>query len=181
MTSKKQKIIICIDGFNLHYGINTLNQFYKWLDLEALAKSFVKSDNAIISVKYFTSKLNGNDKSTYRQKIYLDALSKCCNIKSIMGNFTKARKCKHCNVKNNEEKQTDVNIAKSSDKLKQRINDNFQAFSLNNKEIKEQAEKALKNGDEFIGILENIWDLTAFGYGSIKFQKNKTSIRCLRQ
>jgi chorismate synthase len=98
-----------------------------------------------------------------------------------MGNFTKARKCKHCNVKNNEEKQTDVNIAKSSDKLKQRINDNFQAFSLNNKEIKEQAEKALKNGDEFIGILENIWDLTAFGYGSIKFQKNKTSIRCLRQ
>ncbi|CAC9984106.1 hypothetical protein [uncultured Gammaproteobacteria bacterium] len=43
-------------------------------------------------------------------------------------------------------------MAKSSDKLKQRINDNFQAFSLNNKEIKEQAEKALKNGDEFIGI-----------------------------
>ncbi|CAC9561593.1 hypothetical protein [uncultured Gammaproteobacteria bacterium] len=111
MTSKKQKIIIYIDGFNLHYGINTLNQFYKWLDLEALAKSFVKSDNAIISVKYFTSKLNGNDESTYRQKIYLDALSKCCNIKSIMGNFTRARKCKHCNVKNNEEKQTDVNIA----------------------------------------------------------------------
>ncbi|CAB5503943.1 type I-F CRISPR-associated protein Csy1 [Bathymodiolus thermophilus thioautotrophic gill symbiont] len=55
-------------------------------------------------------------------------------------------------------------------KLKQRINDNFQAFSLKNKEVKGQAEKALKNGDEFIGILENIWNLTAFGYGGTKPQ-----------
>ncbi|CAC9541975.1 CRISPR-associated protein, Csy1 family [uncultured Gammaproteobacteria bacterium] len=55
-------------------------------------------------------------------------------------------------------------------KLKQRINDNFQAFSLNNKKAKEQVEKALKNGDEFDGILENIWGLTAFGYGGTKPQ-----------
>ncbi|SGZ81065.1 hypothetical protein BTHERMOSOX_1645 [Bathymodiolus thermophilus thioautotrophic gill symbiont] len=111
MTNKRQKIIVYIDGFNLHYGINGLNQFYKWLDLQILAKSFAQDGDAIISVKYFTSKLNGSSDSVYRQSIYLDALSRHCNIKPITGNFVRARKCKHCDGKNNEEKQTDVNIA----------------------------------------------------------------------
>jgi uncharacterized LabA/DUF88 family protein len=112
MTNKKQKIIIYIDGFNLYYGVRSLGQFYKWLDIQALAESFTKSDNSIILVKYFTAKLNGNNENTHRQAIYLDAISRhCTKVKIIKGYFTKARKCKHCDVKNNEEKQTDVNIA----------------------------------------------------------------------
>jgi len=112
MINKKQKIIVYIDGFNLYYGVRSLGQFYKWLDIGALARSFAKDGNAIIEVKYFTAKLNGNNESVYRQEIYLDAISKyCTNIQTTYGRFTKARKCKNCNVKNNEEKQTDVNIA----------------------------------------------------------------------
>lgn len=112
MTSKKQKIIVYIDGFNLYYGIRTLGQFYKWLDIRALATSFVESNDVTISVKYFTTKLNGRNEQSDRQGIYLDALSKHCEkVKIIKGYFIKSRKCKNCNVKNNEEKQTDVNIA----------------------------------------------------------------------
>jgi len=112
MANKKQKIIIYIDGFNLYYGIRSLGQFYKWLDIQALARSFVKNDNTAIEVKYFTAKLNGSDESVYRQNIYLDALSKyCAKVQIILGCFAKARQCKHCKNKNNEEKQTDVNIA----------------------------------------------------------------------
>lgn len=112
MTSKSKKISVYIDGFNLYYGIRTLGQFYKWLDVQALAESFVKSNNAVISVKYFTTKLNGSNENTYRQQIYLDAISKyCTEVEVIKGYFTKSRKCKNCDVKNNEEKQTDVNIA----------------------------------------------------------------------
>jgi CRISPR-associated protein Csy1 len=55
-------------------------------------------------------------------------------------------------------------------KLKQKINDNFQPFSQKNKEAKEQVEQALKNGDECITTLENIWNLTAIGYGGTKPQ-----------
>jgi hypothetical protein len=33
------------------------------------------------------------------------------SVKIIYGYFTKSKKCKNCDTKNNEEKQTDVNIA----------------------------------------------------------------------
>jgi uncharacterized LabA/DUF88 family protein len=109
MTDNK-KIIVYIDGFNLYYGIRSLGQSYKWLNVEVLANSFVKSNN--VSVKYFTAKLNGNNEDAHRQTIYLDALNKCClKTEIIMGYFKKAQKCKNCDSKNNEEKQTDVNIA----------------------------------------------------------------------
>ncbi len=114
MTDKKQKqkIIVYIDGFNLYHGIKTLDQFYKWVNIKKLAESFVKTKNNTTVVKYFTTKLNGNKEDAHRQAIYLDAISRCCpKIEIINGHFTKARKCKRCDIKNNEEKQTDVNIA----------------------------------------------------------------------
>lgn len=112
MAIKKQNIIIYIDGFNLYYGIRTLGQWYKWLDIQLLAESFVVSGNPEIIIKFFTARLNGRNDQSDRQSIYLDALSKHCpKIKIIKGYFAKIRKCSNCDAKNNEEKQTDVNIA----------------------------------------------------------------------
>jgi hypothetical protein len=34
MTDRQQKIIVYIDGFNLYYGIRSLGQSYKWLNVE---------------------------------------------------------------------------------------------------------------------------------------------------
>jgi uncharacterized LabA/DUF88 family protein len=110
--NKTQKVIVYIDGFNLFFGLKNLGQKYKWLDVQKLAENFIKKDNVLISVKYFTAKLNGNSEQRYRQAIYLDALEKHCKKMSIIeGYFAKARKCNHCHNKTNEEKQTDVNIA----------------------------------------------------------------------
>lgn len=107
-----QKIIIYIDGFNLYYGVRSLGQRYKWLNIQTLAESFIKSDDTLITIKFFTAKLNGRSEESNRQSIYLNAISKHCpNVEIIYGYFAKAKKCKNCAVKNNEEKQTDVNIA----------------------------------------------------------------------
>lgn len=55
-------------------------------------------------------------------------------------------------------------------KLKQRINDNLQPFSKKNKQERENADQGIKDKKEFKGELENIWDLTAIGYGGTKPQ-----------
>ncbi len=107
-----KKVIVYIDGFNFYYGIRSLGQHYKWLDIQALSQSFIKEEDHLVAVKFFTAKLNGKSDASNRQSIYLSALSKyCAKVQIINGYFAKVRKCKHCNNKNNEEKQTDVNIA----------------------------------------------------------------------
>ncbi|MDC9714295.1 MAG: NYN domain-containing protein [Gammaproteobacteria bacterium] len=112
MKNTTHRVIIYIDGFNFYYGIRSLGQQYKWLDVEALSQSFIEKDEDLIAVKFFTAKLNGRNEAADRQSIYWDALSKHCpKVQIIEGYFAKARKCKHCDNKNNEEKQTDVNIA----------------------------------------------------------------------
>ncbi len=55
-------------------------------------------------------------------------------------------------------------------KLKQRINENLQPFSAKNKQTKEEIERAVKDKEEFTTKLENIWGLTAIGYGGTKPQ-----------
>jgi CRISPR-associated protein Csy1 len=55
-------------------------------------------------------------------------------------------------------------------KLKQKINENLQPFSVKNKQTKEEIERAVKDKKEFTTKLENIWDLTAIGYGGTKPQ-----------
>lgn len=108
----KQRAIVYIDGFNLYNGIRQFGQKYKWLDVESMSQSFIKSDVELTQVKFFTAKLNGNNEAVKNQKTYLKALAKYCKKTScIYGYFSKARKCKHCYHKNFEEKQTDVNIA----------------------------------------------------------------------
>lgn len=107
-----KKIIVYIDGFNLFYRLREYGQSYKWLDVEALSACFIEPDCELVEVKFFTARLNGYSKSKHRQSIYLDALKKHCpKVSIIEGYFTKARKCRNCDYKSNEEKQTDVNIA----------------------------------------------------------------------
>ncbi|SMN10891.1 D-alanine--D-alanine ligase [uncultured Candidatus Thioglobus sp.] len=120
----KQRIIVYIDGFNLYGGIRQKYEHkYKWLNVELLAQKLIK-EGLLIQVKLFTAKLNGNKPCVKNQSIYLNALKKhCTKTQIIYGFFEKARKCKHCNHKNFEEKQTDVNIA--CEMLKDAYQDNF--------------------------------------------------------
>ncbi|SFV87316.1 D-alanine--D-alanine ligase [hydrothermal vent metagenome] len=120
----KQHAIVYIDGFNLYNGIRQFGQKYKWLDIESLSQSFLREGVILKKVKFFTAKLNGDNQEVRNQKIYLNALTKHCkNTNIIYGYFSKARKCKSCDYKNFEEKQTDVNIA--CEMLKDAYLDNF--------------------------------------------------------
>lgn len=112
MITNKRRAIVYIDGFNLYYRLREYGQKYKWLDLQKLAENFVNNDTELVEVKFFTARLNGDTEQKYRQNIYLDALKKqCSKVTIIEGYFAKSRKCKFCDAKGNEEKQTDVNIA----------------------------------------------------------------------
>ena len=111
-----RRAIVYIDGFNLYYGIRSLNDpALKWLDVEYLAKSFLKPSTHLEEVKYFTTMITGDIEKVHRQKIYLDALKRhCSKLTIIKGHFLeKGTNCYKCGYYNQtyEEKKTDVNIA----------------------------------------------------------------------
>lgn len=69
-----RRAIVYIDGFNLYYGIRSLNiPALKWLDVESLAKHFLRPHTQLEEVKYFTTIIKGDIEKANRQQIYLDA------------------------------------------------------------------------------------------------------------
>jgi uncharacterized LabA/DUF88 family protein len=114
--SKKIKTIVYIDGYNLYYGLReAFYGKYKWLDLQALANSFLPKDMELVTVKYFTAITKSDGETRKRQEIFLKALQAHCDkLEIIYGNFlSKTRQCRKCGHKyqHYEEKKTDVNIA----------------------------------------------------------------------
>ncbi len=103
-----------MDGFNLYFGLRTLNSKYKWLDLMALCEVLCRPGQEVGEVKYFTSRITGADPAkTKRQSIYLEALAST-GVNIIYGKFqTKKMKCQSCRVTSirHEEKESDVNLA----------------------------------------------------------------------
>ena len=113
---KQRRVIVYIDGYNLHYGRQAaFGDKYKWLDLQALADSFLRPGMALVSVKYFTAITKISIKSKERQDIYLKALrAYCCRLDIFYGRFlAKSKQCRACGDVYTafEEKKTDVNIA----------------------------------------------------------------------
>lgn len=67
---------------------NTCN---KWLDLYALCSSFLKNNQKLVCVKYFSALVSSppNDQNkTNRQKLYLDAISTNHKVKIELGFLT---------------------------------------------------------------------------------------------
>ena len=103
-----------VDGFNLYHALidNHYNR-YKWLDLLKLAKCFIKPQDQVIGINYFTSYVVWDPQKVSRHQVYTSALQSV-GVKIVFGSFkAKDRKCRNCNAvyKTFEEKQTDVNIA----------------------------------------------------------------------
>jgi len=111
-----QRVIVYIDGYNLYYGMRAaFGRRYQWLDLQALAQSFLKPGMTLVSVKYFTAITKSTTGAKQRQEVYLKALQAHCDKLAIhYGRFlSKTNRCKHCGAEypTFEEKKTDVNIA----------------------------------------------------------------------
>lgn len=119
-----KKVSFYIDGFNFYYGIKEMSKhkpdwrkFY-WIDLVKLCSEFLKEDEEIFEVHYFTARPKNKGKMT-RQNMLMG-----CN-KAINGEKLKIHYGKYqdkpiiCRADDGcgktfmhwEEKQTDVNLA----------------------------------------------------------------------
>jgi len=121
----KQRVIAYIDGFNLFYS-SLKGTNYKWLDLVSLCESMLRSDQELVSVKYFSALVGsykGDSSRTNRQRFYLEALQTNPKIEIKLGYFSTHRvkmpaaddfydgNISLVDVVKTEEKGTDVNLA----------------------------------------------------------------------
>ncbi len=124
-----KRVVAYVDGYNLYYGL-LKGTSCKWLDLVAFVGSFLRNDQELVAVKYFTAPIKTfphDFAAVDRQKVYLQALSSFKLIEIVQGFYAKNKtlapaldaKCRACDVVANgyvpvmklEEKRSDVNLA----------------------------------------------------------------------
>ncbi len=114
-TFKQERVIVYIDGYNLYFGLKESGyRRYFWLNIDALSKKILKTNQELIGIKYFTSLVTNNVSTRVRQKTYINALQTLPIVKIYYGKFQKEQA--HCNICGDKflverEKMTDVNIA----------------------------------------------------------------------
>jgi uncharacterized LabA/DUF88 family protein len=112
---KRHRVIAYIDGFNLYQGMRQgrLRHLY-WLDVQSLAEKLLKSNQDLVSVRYFSAGVVGDAAKGRRQATYLDAIRVRPLVTVKLGTFQseqiRCSKC-HLNWTIPKEKQTDVAIA----------------------------------------------------------------------
>jgi hypothetical protein len=100
-----------IDGFNLYHAIDVLAiEHLKWLNLNALARTFLRPGDQLESVVYFSAYMVWDQVKYQRHKAYTTAL-KAVGVEPVMSKFLTSDK--HCRAQKRycsftEEKQTDV-------------------------------------------------------------------------
>ena len=111
----KQRVIVYIDGFNFYYGLKKEPKWkkYYWLDIVKLFEMFMRSNQELVSVKYFSAKVSDIEQSL-RQSAFFQANKENPKFKLILGKYLKKEiTCFNCGNKihTHEEKETDVRIA----------------------------------------------------------------------
>lgn len=112
--TKKERVVVYIDGFNLYFGMLDAGFDYcKWLNLKLLVENLLHQNQSLIEIKYFTSRVGNNPDKQKRQNTYIEALESV-GVTIYYGNYQSDKiECKRCkNVwPTYNEKMTDVNIA----------------------------------------------------------------------
>lgn len=105
---------VYVDGFNLYHAIAALGQpQLKWLSISALAKSFLKAEDKLVRIRYFTAIQHSFPDKAKRHRRYIDALQST-GVQVHEARFQKTQK--HCSFRGSgcnfhEEKQTDVRLS----------------------------------------------------------------------
>lgn len=108
------KTAFYIDGFNLYHSIDALgNDRLKWLNLWKLAVSFLRPEDSLNRVMYFTAYMKWEPEKFQRHRAYVAALE-ASGVECIISEFQKTKR--HCRQSNrscgfHDEKKTDVEIA----------------------------------------------------------------------
>ncbi|GAA2614261.1 NYN domain-containing protein [Actinomadura fulvescens] len=115
--SATERVVAYIDGFNLYFGIRAKGRRHLWLDLEALVKSLLSSQQQLVAIRYFTASVRNDPPAEQRQQLYLNALSAhSSKVEIRLGRFQeKTKQCRACRSSwsEYEEKETDVSLAVS--------------------------------------------------------------------
>jgi len=111
----KQKVIVYVDGFNFYYGLKGDPKWkrYYWLDIVKFFEKFMKPDQELIKVKYFSARPDNQEKNA-RQYAFFQANMENSRFQLILGKYLKKKiTCFNCgNIINTyEEKESDVRIA----------------------------------------------------------------------
>lgn len=112
---EKQKVIVYVDGFNFYYGLKSSPQWkrYYWLDIVSFFERFMRPDQELVSVKYFSARPSNQDKNA-RQYAFFQANKLNPKFSLILGRYLrKDITCFNCQniIHTYEEKETDVRIA----------------------------------------------------------------------
>ena len=64
-THEKHRVIVCVDGFNFYYGLKSSVRWkkYYWLDIVKLFESFMRPNQELVAVKYFSARTNDLEQS----------------------------------------------------------------------------------------------------------------------
>jgi uncharacterized LabA/DUF88 family protein len=110
----KQRVIVYIDGFNFYYGLKTPSwKRYYWLDVVKLFETFMRPNQELVAVKYFSARPTDIGKSK-RQDAFFQVNNENPKFKLILGKYLKKEiECFRCHniIHTYEEKETDVRIA----------------------------------------------------------------------
>lgn len=111
---KRQRVIVYVDGFNFYYGLKkgTWRKYY-WIDVVKLFEMFLRPNQELVSVKYFSARPTDMGKSK-RQDALFQANNQNPKFRLILGKYLKKSiKCFHCGhvIQTYEEKESDVRIA----------------------------------------------------------------------
>jgi len=108
------RVSVFIDGFNLFHALdNVKHQHFKWINLRKLAELYLRKQDCLSDIFYFTAFAIWNAEKVNRHKLYIKA-QESFGVKPIYGEFRSViKRCRYCGKTYNtyEEKETDVNIA----------------------------------------------------------------------
>ncbi|MGA7436583.1 MAG: NYN domain-containing protein [Luteibacter sp.] len=116
---------IYVDGFNLFHRLLQRKNHLKWLDLFALTRNALRTENDVVMIRYFTARVTNTDADpakSLRQDVYLRALT-ASGVLIHYGVFrerqrrarlvetTTESEASYVKVWSREEKGSDVNLA----------------------------------------------------------------------
>lgn len=113
---KSERVVVYIDGFNLYFGMRDAGfNHFRWLNVEKMVRRLLQSQQKLMAIKYFTSRIGNNPEKQKRQSTYLEALESI-NVEIHYGHYQEnSEKCRRCGHvwQTAKEKMTDVNIGTS--------------------------------------------------------------------
>lgn len=125
---KRSRVVVMVDGFNLYHSLDFFEdgvtpndclryRKYRWLNLWKLALCYVRpKTEELTSVTYFTTLAHWNEGKVFRHNLYIRA-QMSQGVFLLMGKFKNKQVICKSDCKRTftswEEKQTDVNIARS--------------------------------------------------------------------